>query len=383
MREKEVGYSKFTYDCIIIISGLRWNFLKQRIHNLAISFKNHLPVIFVEPHYDLIQVCRAQFYHKGGFSFYREEEGIHILSSAVPFKMRKKPTLNDWIEKKFVYEKISKRIEDLLKEKGFNNPILLTTDPSHIAYLSRLNYKVALYDCADDLVELCNNRIPNLAENENKLMRSVDIVTVTATELMKKARLQNENVVLVNNGVKPEVFSLPFVKQEKEKIVIGYVGAMLEECFDAEIIEKLAEKYSEAEIHLIGPVGFDNDFLKSYKNIKFLGPKTHAELPFYMEKFDVCIIPFFINKLTNSVNPVKLFEYLATGKPIISSALPEVKKYEDDVYIAHSYEDWINLIEKAIQEDSEERYNHRVQIAMENSWNNRVEKILQYLNKFI
>ena len=377
-----MNYSKNDYDCIILVSGLRWDFIKQRVHNLALSLKKDLPVIFVEPHYDLVQVVRAQFRHREGFSFYREEDGIYILSSAVPFKMRKKPQINNWIEKKFVYNRVSKKIEELLQEKGFKNPILLTTDPSHIAYLSRLKYTVALYDCADDLVELCNHRIPNLAEKENELMRSVDVITVTATELEKKAKLQNEHVLLVNNGVNPEVFSLPFVKHEENKMVIGYVGAMLGDCFDVKIIENLAEKYSEAEIHLIGPVNFNTNLLKNYKNIKFLGPKKHAELPSYMEKFDVCIIPFFINKLTISVNPVKLFEYLATGKPVVSSALPEVEKYENDIYIARSDEEWISLIYKAIEEDSLERYKRRIQIAAENSWDNRAERILGYLENY-
>ena len=134
-----------------------------------------------------------------------------------------------------------------------------------------------------------------------------------------------------------------------EKPIIGYYGA-LAKWFDYKLVEYLAKNRKDYQIVLFGAKyddSFDESNLSKYDNIHFLGKINYNVLPNYAQHFTLCTIPFLVNDITNATSPLKLFEYMSLKKPIVTSAMYECKKFKS-VMIANNKEEFINLIDKAI-----------------------------------
>jgi len=111
-----------------------------------------------------------------------------------------------------------------------------------------------------------------------------------------------------------------------------------------------------------------------------LGIKKYQELPKYIKAFDVCIIPFLVNNLTQSVNPNKFYEYLASGKPIVTSSIPELEKFKNVAHIAKNHEEFLQLIETASKE--KRSIENALQVAKENDWSDKAGKMVGLIRKF-
>ena len=184
------------------------------------------------------------------------------------------------------------------------------------------------------------------------------IVVVSADKLYEdivKKRKSKKNVVFATNGVDYDFFkncdkSIGINKEllnikSKYKKVIGYYGA-LAEWFDYDLLKKLASKFPDYAFVLFGikyDTSFDESKINEIKNVYFLGPIKYDILPYNANLFDVCIIPFVINEITLATNPLKVFEYMAMHKPIITTDMPECRKYKS-VNIANNAEEFIKLI---------------------------------------
>jgi len=113
--------------------------------------------------------------------------------------------------------------------------------------------------------------------------------------------------------------------------------------------------------------------------VHFFGRKDKEELPGYIKAFDVCLNPFRKNQLTDRVSPLKLYEYLASGRPVVSVEMPGVLEFRDVIEIATDYNSFIASVQKALTQENEEKKNHRLDIASHNSWENR----LAYINEIL
>ena len=110
------------------------------------------------------------------------------------------------------------------------------------------------------------------------------------------------------------------------------------------------------------------------KNVKFFGKIPYAKLPEYLKEFDITIIPFMIDELTKAVDPIKTYEYMAAGKNIVSTNLPELHWLKDYIYIAKNKDDFVEMCEEAIR-NPKRRPEELIEIAMENTWERRIEQI--------
>lgn len=222
-------------------------------------------------------------------------------------------------------------------------------------------------------------------------------VVVTADKLendIKKKR-GTEKLVFACNGVDYEHYqnidkNFEFDEKFKNilnenKPIIGYYGAFAS-WFDYEMVRNLAEKRPEYNIVLIG-TKYDETLEKSkiedLKNVYFLGSKDYIILKNYAAKFDVCTVPFIINDITKATSPLKIFEYMALGKPIVTSAMDECKKYKS-IFIANNNNEFIELVDKALQlstEKDKEYFNILKKEALENTWGNKANVIINLLKK--
>lgn len=140
----------------------------------------------------------------------------------------------------------------------------------------------------------------------------------------------------------------------------------------------IANKYKNCEFILIGPISSKDILAKTSKtnNIKFLGPKVYKELAVYLYYFDVCIMPFIINDLIKDVNPVKLYEYLSMGKPVVAPTYEEIKEFADYIYLAHDYDDFSEKLGKALNEKkNDDLIKIRINFAKQHTWEKRVLEI--------
>lgn len=260
---------------------------------------------------------------------------------------------------------------------------VMTPSWKNVAFAARnrWNWRI-IYDCMDEW-EGFPGILPAVSKGEKALVRECDLLIVTAVTLQEKWRTQRETApVLVRNGVDFEFYAKrcqpnDLLDDDGVRPVIGYYGAIAD-WFDLELMIYIAEQRPQYSFVLLGGV-FDVDVsrLEALPNVKLLGQQPYATMPQYLYHFDVCLIPFKLNAITHATDPVKLYEYLSAGKPVVSVALAELQPFADYLYIAQNKEEFLEKLDKATAEDDSELKSRRIEFARLNTWKARYEAIVE------
>ena len=255
------------------------------------------------------------------------------------------------------------------------------------------NYKI-IYEFVDGIDEkLCGKETAKLLLDRHKTIINNynPYIIATSTKLYDSIKEENNNakVKLVTNGVEYDYFAntkvnIPEEMNELKKddnIIIGYYGA-LASWFDYDLLKKLANHNEKYQIVLIG-LDYDQSLDKSevlkMPNIHYLGKKKYEELASYLHGFDICILPFLINEITLSTSPVKIFEYMAAKKPIVTTDLPECRKY-DSILIGKNVDEFIEKTEVAITKTNDDKYSELLtKEAKENDWKSKFNSLLELI----
>ena len=342
------------------------------------------PVTYLAPLKDKSAWKRLFMYRKPGEKGMRDNMTVYATPPILPFfnKVRFINKLNQ--------RKIARFVRKKMKLHGFENPILWCYSPNSADAAPLIPHSALVYDCVDRhsaYKGLINEDVVNTLERD--LSKQANTVFATAIGLYDTLSEYNENAVMLPNGVNfehfnraaNEKFDVPEELAGLKHPIIGFVG-MLQECIDYGKIELIAKERPEWEIVLIGKAlpGVNLDYLKQYKNIHFLGMKKYDDLPAYIQNFDVCLNVFRDGNLSKDVSPLKFYEYLATGKPVVSTPQPEqVLGYSDSVYIAYGESDFIAKCETAMSEPDDEKTNLRITYARACSWDARVREMEEIL----
>jgi len=233
-----------------------------------------------------------------------------------------------------------------------------------------------LYDCMDDWQNWPTEPLissENLAD-ERALVDEADVVVVTAHELAFRVKQSGRDPVLAPNAGDFEFFTRAVdsgAGGQWKKPIIGYYGAIAA-WFDAAAVEGIARRRPDYTVVLIGQVhGRVLNGLRSLPNVHFLGEKRYEEIPGLLRAFDVALIPFTLSTLTKAVDPVKMYEYLSQGKPVVASRMPELIQFQEHLYLAESSEDFLQKVEEALAADSRELQSKRVEFARKHTWRSR------------
>jgi GT2 family glycosyltransferase/glycosyltransferase involved in cell wall biosynthesis len=235
-----------------------------------------------------------------------------------------------------------------------------------------------LYDCMDDW-ETFHNIGQFNKEEEAALVRECDVLVVSAERLRRKYLDRGLSPLLVRNAADFDFFNKEGeVSGKLEGIprpIVGYFGAVAE-WMDLDLVYDVARSRPNYSFVLAGGV-FDRDVARfnALPNVTFLGQLDYQEMPNLLAGFDVCVIPFLLNEVTNATDPVKLYEYLSQGKPVVATKLSELAICEDLVYLAGEYADFARQIDQAISETGQELERRRIEFAQANTWSKRVETI--------
>jgi glycosyltransferase involved in cell wall biosynthesis len=232
-----------------------------------------------------------------------------------------------------------------MRSLGFTNPLLYTFVPASAWVARRLGESHVIYHCVDEYSQF-DGAGADIAALEAELIAKSDLVITCGTRLQaSKARL-HPNTRMVRHGVEHQHFAraldqgleLPADVRDLPGPIFGFYG-LVAEWVDLESMARIAERWPQGSVVIVGEHNNANqagmERLRALPNVHFLGRKPYAELPAYCKAFDVALLPFVKNELTDNANPLKLREYLAAGLPVVSTDIPEAAALADrGVYLA-------------------------------------------------
>jgi glycosyltransferase involved in cell wall biosynthesis len=251
-----------------------------------------------------------------------------------------------------------------------------------------------IYDWIDDL-EVFPYDPQFMESNHARALQESTVVASVARHLHEQAQLVRPDALYLPNGVDERHFAnedraMPDDPQlqallQEGKPIAGFYGA-LAEWFDYELLDSLAALRRDWNFLLIGPA-YDlslrrrGQALLKRPNVHWIGSRKYELLPAYLQRFDVAMIPFLINNITRATSPLKLYEYFAGGKPVITTRMPECVAYPE-VLLADDVQEFSAALDLARLRGQDETFRNRLRLlGRENSWTARVEALLKHLNK--
>jgi GT2 family glycosyltransferase/glycosyltransferase involved in cell wall biosynthesis/polysaccharide pyruvyl transferase WcaK-like protein len=247
-----------------------------------------------------------------------------------------------------------------------------------VALRDRFDTKLA-YDCMDDWQTMPDLSAFNRGE-ELLLSAEADVLVVTGQGLRERHEAAGRKPVLVRNGADFDLFSAARSRGYLEGIprpIIGYFGAIAD-WFDYDLLFEVAQSRPGYSFVLVGGFGLEEKpkhsealRLKELPNVHLLGHKPYPEIPAYLAEFDVCTIPFVLNEVTKATDPVKLYEYLSQGKPVVATPMRELQEYRELVYIAAKPAEFASALDTALAEGDSDVRRSRMDFAAGQGWSER------------
>lgn len=291
----------------------------------------------------------------------------------------------------FPYSRLACRINKYLmrwtlwgwtKAMRFDNPIVWTWLPTALAQelIRDLNAQLVIYYCCDNF-EATSSESRGIREPENALIRNADLVFAHSKALFDRCKPFTDQVYLFPYGFNREVFrrpydSLPSDSTSFKRPILGFVGGV-RKVIDFDLVEKVALAHQDKSLVFVGPLQTDVSRLARLPNVHFLGQKRYEEVPAYINCFDLCLIPYVLSDFTRSIHPAKLLDYLAMGKSVVSTNLPEVEEFNRGhnhiVAVAESHESFVGQIEKSLKQDTESLRAERIRLVEQHAWDRKIE----------
>lgn len=268
-------------------------------------------------------------------------------------------------------------------------------DPYYAGFLPKnFGQKLSIYQCIDDISQDAYS-LKHGKKLEQEAIANSDFALVTSTRLKSILEKYNPSTYVAQNAVDISIFEKTLttrfpkpaeITAVKTKI-IGFTGNLDYLRIDYELLRKIALHHSDKTLLLVGPVNsreFYEKGLDKLPNVIFTGGKKIYELPHYLQYMDVCIIPFLCNTLTESIYPLKVNEYLAAGKPVVSTSFSDdIRDFREVVYLADSEAAFLDLLDRAILENDAKKTEARAAVAAKNTWAARVQYFWNLVNKHL
>lgn len=278
---------------------------------------------------------------------------------------------------------VANLVKRICKQEGINDFIFLNSfNPQYLADVRQyLNPVLSIYHSRDAIEEVPGHGL----NRENECARHYDLVMATAQQLCRNIAQRNQvevrhfpnggDVRLFSTAIHPG-YSRPAELADIHTPIIGYTGAVCQR-IDYSLMVKLAKAFPECTIVIIGPRK-DHEFtsirLDDYPNIRFLGSRKLDQLPAYLQYMDAAIIPFLKNNLTGGIYPLKINEYLAAGRSVVTTNFSEdIQGFSAHIRIAVDHDSFIEQVRLALKENTPALQQQRLEAAGSNSWEHRMK----------
>lgn len=376
---------------IICISSVDWDPIWTRKQQVMSRLAPHNKILYIEAPVTLLSVLKDRSlwfkWHLWRKGARKKGDNLYLYSPPVvlPFG-----NVFPWVNR-FNQRWLLFFIKRIVRQLGLEHALVWTYLPTSLLLAQGLGPKRLIYDCVDEHSEYQGfiNKQAMLAM-ERDLLQHCDLVFVTAPGLYESKKQYNDRMYLLPNAadvghfgkanlestvVPPEIANLPHP-------VVGFIG-VIHHWIDVDAIAYLAEKRPQWSVVLVGPLGagMQVERLKALPNVLFVGRKDKEELPGYLKGFDLCLNPFRENELTRMVSPLKFYEYLASGKPVVSTKMPGVMEFSALIEIAETPEAFLQAAERALATENESKKKQRLEAAAKNSWESRVAFMVEKIRE--
>ena len=252
----------------------------------------------------------------------------------------------------------------------------------------RLGEDLCVYYCIDDYAAHPGVDVSRISRIDRELTLVADQVFVAPPGMLESKKAQNPTTTFAPHGVDAQLFAkamdpatpVPPLAQSLKRPLIGFFG-LIADWIDTDLICWLADRRMDWSFLLIGAQKTDIDGLRRRANIHLPGPQPYSELPGWARAFDVAIIPYRLNQQVRNANPLKLREYLATGRPVVTVRNPEIERFAKWVRIADGREAFLSAIEEALLPEPPTAAQERLAAVREMTWDNRVEEVIQTVGR--
>lgn len=381
---------------IICFAGAKYDipYWTNRQEIMSRVSKTHR-VLYVEPRLFILSILKDILKNPAKFfKGVKKTENLFIISQINRLPFSRQSRLCNFINQK-INEFFVKRAAHKF---GFENPVLWIYDTEACYYLGKMNEKFVLYDCVDkhEAQEGIKAHAEKVKQEEKIILEKANAVAVTSRALFEEKKKQNPNTFFIRNvgdfeRFNPEALKNLEIPEDIKKIkrpIAGFVGAIDSYKLNISLLRQISILNGDVSFVLIGKPFIDKNSkeieeLKKRRNVYFLGPRDRKEIPAYVQAFDVCLIPYQKNEYNKYSFPLKFFDYMATGKPIIASGLPELEEFCEVIDIIKTPEEFTEILRKVILKGDSERREKRLEIASQNTWEIRTKKLLNILENNI
>ncbi len=355
---------------LLCFSHLRWDFVYQRPQHLMSRFARQYSVYFIE---------EAVFHNEADYyAIVETTEKVRIV----------KPYLNN-DNNTNIQERLKCVIDAFIEEQQIGKFIAWYYSPMSLLFTNHLQPALTVYDCMDELSAF-KFAPPQLKEAEKDLLQKANVVFTGGHNLYNAKKHLHHNIYAFPSSIDKQHFmqARDAVTEPADQRVIahprlGFYG-VLDERFDIDLIREVADKKPDWQFVFIGPVvKIDENSLPKNRNIHYLGSRHYNQLPAYLSGWDIALIPFAINESTKYISPTKTPEYLAGGKPVISTAIEDViHPYGDHqlVHIIRSADEFIKAATLELQNPSKKKWLKKADAFLaNNSWDTTWQNMYQII----
>lgn len=359
---------------IVVHSHLRWDFVWQRPQQILSRLSQRGHVLFVEEPVYLDDIAAPRLDVSLPFP------KVHRALPALPAELRGSYDQSIAAVRELVRQQIG---ADGALAGLFDQPIQWFYTPMPApAMIGAFGERGVVYDCMDELSKF-RFAPAELTDRERYLLANADVVFTGGHRLWEVKSKHHRNVHFFGCGVDVDHFAsarsdgLPLAPElAGEGRTLGYFG-VIDERIDYELIRRLAASFPHATIAMVGPVvKVDPAELPQAQNIRWLGQRQYAQLPSYVKGFDVCLMPFALNEATEYINPTKTLEYMAAGKPIVSTAVSDVvHNFTPVVAVARSHDEFVAFCRTSLEQPNRELVARGLEQARASSWESIVSRM--------
>ena len=334
--------------------------------------------------------------NKGQWTHRQEHERLHIVQPPLGLPI-------NWLSPGPIYNalrylndrRFKNCLQQLINQFNIKQYLFINCfDPFYGRLLPTPAPLAHIYQCVDDISQ-SDYTAKHGTRLEDQAIQNADLTLVTSSELYRLKKHLTPNIHILNNAADTRIFNqavqqsfdCPEDLRDLRQPLIGYIGNLDALRVDYSLLKKIAQQHPAKTLVLVGPINNDEYRrigLDQLPNVRFTGGKPIEHLPAYLQHFDCTLIPFHCNTLTKSIYPLKINEYLAAGKAVVSTAFSEdISSFKPYIYLADSHASFIHYIDHAIQANSEAQIKERMAVAQRNTWEARIEQFWQILTPIL
>ena len=365
--------------CIVAHSHLSWDNVWQRPQQFLSRLARKYPVLFVETHVvDDLKIPEFTYGPAAG--------GPGVIQLKVRFPR------STWPDGAYIDRERRRLVMTALLEprlRLFQRAVQWFYDPmAATAFVDSLNEKLVVYDCMDQLCQF-RGAPSEIVQRELMLLKRADLVFCGGSKLHQTKSQFNDNCHFYGCGVDLDHFgqarqsevAIPEDIASLPRPILGYYG-VIDERLDYSLLLRLARN-TMGSVVMLGPLAkVSEDDLPKHRNLHWLGRRAYADLPAYAKGFDVCLMPFALNAASEYINPTKALEYLCAGRPVVSTAVPDVKTlFSKVVHIAGDSREFVQLCDDQAAKPNLHMTRRGRRLAASNTWEKIVADLEGHLLK--